>query len=281
MTGCSVSRLANSLRPYRLSQLSDQFESVEFATEEDRKRAASLRNASRMFDLSGAEDLARLLDPDLSPQVPRTCASSRYMRRQRTRIIGSLLPVVEPDQATLKLFCVVNPRWAVPLTDLHTVSGKAVMTTLRQQLLRLGSSRADGYLFAAYHCEFNETDELFYGHVHGFSVGGMSAVVDKLRTRKCYRSSRSTGVDGAVVDPVWLTRRKITNLPHALSYVLKSYWPRYVEGPTGKRATRLREPHHSHALLWMDRHSLEDLTLLVKLKVGSRGIRPTKRTSMI
>ena len=266
---------------FRLSFLSDRFETRVAAQAEDELRSKMLRKAARAHGLPKAKMLALKLVQQSPGKVPRTMASSRYMRRHRIKIIGGLLPIAQRDRGNFKIFTLINPKWATSLSHLPNVQPRAVMSALRLQLIRLGSERADGWLFAAYHNEFNEAEQLFYGHVHGIAADGMADVIDKLRTRKCYRSARSTGNTSTVVDPVFMTRQPVKGIPYAISYVLKSYWPRHVDGLTGSRKTRLHEPHHSEVLLWMDRHKLRDITLLMKLKVGAHGIkRVKKRTPM-
>lgn len=72
------------------------FETQEAAAVEDRLRAARLRRIAAK--LSGArarelDELAGAIDPEVTAN-PTTVASSRYMRLQRTRIIGALWEVV-------------------------------------------------------------------------------------------------------------------------------------------------------------------------------------------
>ncbi len=72
------------------------FETQEAVAGEDRLRAASLRRVAAK--LSGTPSrklnvLADAIDPDVTAN-PTSVASSRYMRLQRTRIIGALWELV-------------------------------------------------------------------------------------------------------------------------------------------------------------------------------------------
>ena len=72
------------------------FEEQEAVADEDRLRAARLRRVAAKLSGAGArklDELADAIDPEVTPN-PTTVASSRYMRLQRTRIIGALWELV-------------------------------------------------------------------------------------------------------------------------------------------------------------------------------------------
>jgi len=46
-----------------------------------------------------------------------------------------------------------------------------------------------------------------------------------------------------------------------------------------RRKQRIGEPHHSQALLWLNRWEIADLSLMVGLRVTKTGLRQTKQVS--
>ncbi len=105
----------------------------------------------------------------------------------------------------------------------------------------------------------------------------MIDVVDRLRNSRNYRSVRK-GDELRSVQRVRINR-SLTNLPAPLTYLIKRYWSARWEGVLGDRAvrqsypSRIPEPRHSQLLLWLDQWSLKDMCLLMRLEVGSAGLR--------
>jgi len=115
----------------------------------------------------------------------------------------------------------------------------------------------------------------------------MIKVVDGLRHRKNYRSNRQD--KGRAGDPVFqrvkITSKPLNRLPDPLTYIFQSYWPvRAIfqdgQGQWSKQAKkrRISEPYHSLYLLWLDRWSLKDLTLLLGIEVRKKGFKLTRRS---
>ena len=105
-----------------------------------------------------------------------------------------------------------------------------------------------------------------------------------------FRSVRPDGRKlGAVYQKVHFSRRRWDNVPYTLSYRVQSYWPKTVTVNLGdeenprmvrrSRQGRIPEPYHSISLLWLDRWRLQDLTLLVKLSVTTKGLVRSKRAN--
>ena len=105
-----------------------------------------------------------------------------------------------------------------------------------------------------------------------------------------FRSTRPDGrKSGTVYQKVHFSRRPLRNVPYALSYRLQSYWSKTVTVNLGdnenprmvrqSRQGRIPEPYHSLSLLWLDRWRLQDLTLLVKLGVTTKGLVRSKRAN--
>ena len=93
MSGLSLTDLQCPPDEWRVDLHSAFFETAEFAAKEDAKRARMLRKrATRLTGKRRARmlALADLLDPEVTPGIPATPASARYIRQQRIRIIGAV-----------------------------------------------------------------------------------------------------------------------------------------------------------------------------------------------
>ena len=257
------------------------FETEKLSAEEDPHRAerlAKARNAPGLFRAWSALKLARKLR---RRRRPRTPASSRYMRDWRIRLIGAVWKLINDspwDPATagnVGVFSAVNRTWTFTPAELRRVDAARLMQNFRTDLNRAGAVTADGFLIGFLHGEWEPNEGVYRLHVHGVAAGGMIAVIDALRQRKSYRHYP----DGAVKDAIKVSRKPLEHLPFAISYQFKSYWPERWIGWSDKagkvvrerRGRQIKEPHHSQVLLWLDRWSLEDMSLLMKVRVGRDG----------
>ena len=272
-------------RPGRDGERRGKFETLAFARIEDRKRAKSAARAtSHLIDPAAAALLAGRL---AGRRTPRTLASSRYMRRLRKRVIGHVWKLLSEeawslDDGSKVAVITVAPRsWEFTSQELQHARAEQLMARLRQWLRHAGAADATGYLLVALHGDFEPNSGVFRLHVHGVATGGMIEVVDRLRTRPDLdaRLDPPTGLKQAA-PRVEINRKQISNLVYTLTYQLKSYWPSVWLGVVNedgdvkrsRRPQRIAEPHHTELLLWLDAHALADITLLVKLRVGTRGL---------
>jgi len=117
MAGLPITNLPWPSDEWRVDLHSPDFETAEFAIEEDAKRARKLRKrASKLTGKRRARllALADKLDPVVTPEIPNTPASARYVRQQRIRIIGWVWKAVAEDPTgTVARFDVIKPAWAV------------------------------------------------------------------------------------------------------------------------------------------------------------------------
>lgn len=280
----NVSDLPYPSKPYRIDRLKGGpsggpfFESRTNARAEDFHRAKSLTKVATRFpnsDPTAALDLARRLASGQSSDRT-TLASSRYMRRCRLRLIGALWPLVADGPWTLSevsSFTAIPRGWSFSPETLETADPSKLLARFRSQLNRAGAKEADGFLIAHLHGEFDPQDRVFKIHAHGIAAGGMIAVIDRLRTTPSYAS------DELVRVRMHIRRKPLKDIPYPLGYPFKSYWPCRRIGAVGdeglikrqRRHGRIPEPYHSQVLLWLDRWSASDLTLLMNLRVGRDG----------
>lgn len=172
-------------------------------------------------------------------------------------------------------FTIFPQNWVFTAEQLASKNPRRLLKAFLSVLNRLGLRRAGGYLFVAIHGEFDEATGLFHLHLHGVADQQMLAIIDRLRKLPNFRCRRSKGDTKLRVR---IGRKPLTNLPYPLTYILQSYWPRRwrgtIEGVTRRGTVRHRipEPFHTVLLLWLDRWSLTDITLLVGLSAGPRGL---------
>lgn len=277
MAGLSICDLPWPTRRYRVDRQDPAFETEVAAGREDALRTRLLRSqASKHSGNWGvqARQLADRLDPALNHDFPESPASSRYMRYHRICIIGGLLRLVsENDAGATVRFDIVKPSLARDLEGLLDESPRRAGQELRADLIRVGTRPENGFLFAGYHNESDPTTQLFQGHHHILATGGYVDLLNGLRGLKGYRPTSS------VRTPIRATHT-LTNPAHALTYLLKSYWPQRPSLPLGangspkrpRKGQRIDEPYHSQVLLWLDQWTLSDLTLLMGMRVGQQGL---------
>ena len=293
MSGRSITDLPRPPKRFRGDLHSPGFETWKKAADEDAKRAKRLRKwakARKGKRAARALALADRLDPAIHPQTPQTPASARHMREQRILIIGAVWKLVDEDQTGKVIrFDVIKPSWAGKREAFRSQCAVRVRAEFRADLLRAalkvkpgGAAKCEGFIFAALHGEHEVVDKLYQPHFHVIATGDWVAVIDRLRKMRAYH------VTARVKRPIRASR-KLTDLAYALTYLLKSYWPGkwcgYVSGQAGKRRRRkhgrIPEPHHTEVLLWLDRWTLSDLTLLVGIKVTKPGLTMTKRQQSV
>lgn len=290
MAGLSIHQLPWPASRYRVDLHSPNFESEDDATAEDGKRA---RSARAQADNHGGEwgeraaELAEILDPDLHSHLPSTPASFRYFREQRIRICSDLYRLVtEEGDGSYFRADVIKPGWACDLEGLHNLNPRRLLRSeFRADAHRVLSPNAKkrwkelapappDFMFAALHGEFDQLAQRFQPHVHVGGTGVYVDVVDRLRGLKGYRTTHT------VRTPIRITRN-IYDLPGAITYLLKGYWPQRPALPLGSngglkrprkaKAQRINEPYHTDLLLWLDRWELSDLVLMMGLRVGKHG----------
>lgn len=267
------------------------FESNGFSRGEDRKRLQlCVTSRSPLFSSRAARRLAEKLS---GKRAPHTLASSRRFRRYRIRIIGAIWKLIaegpwdhtRPGQvATISL----APRsWEFTPEQLEYVRGEELLARFRSWLVRAGAGSASGVLIACIHGEWVPTRDIFRVHVHGIATGEMIWFVDQLRKRDDLNPALDENI-GLKKNPPRVVlngkRKPLTDLPHVISYQFKAYWPSRWIGPVGdagetsrrRRGGRIPEPFHTQLLLWHDRHRLQDITLLMNVRVGKQGLVPTQ-----
>jgi len=235
-------------------------------------------NVDEALDLAGDMDSAALEDR----LVLLTMASSLYMRKMRSLVIGNLWPLVENLRLAPARTATLLPTgmW-VPASDLDRVDPNRLMHRLRRDCQRVGIDKASGYLIAVLHAEFDVRREGYDFHYHLVAGGEKAWLLERLRCLKKYSAPRSEPWEQGMPDRprVWVSSKPLNNLPDPLTYILKSYYPhrptKLVDGgPEIQRSEagwRIPEPFHTQWLLWMNRWTISDHILLIGLRPSKQG----------
>lgn len=252
------------------------FETAEDAATEDQKRlrcVAATCKTLKSSEREHAKSLARRLGQEATP---KSLASARYMRHLRRTVIGATLALASQWQRKqLRFITLMSSAWEVSADNLSDFHPRKAMEQLRAQLNRAGAEHADGFLICFLDSEFEPVRRVFVFHVHGLAASGMIKVVEGLKGLEVY--TKRAGVH----KPHQINRiGKRIERPEVFSYLLKSFWPSKRIGPVGNDGrvkrnrfdSRIPEPEHTRALLWLDRWRLGDFALLVKCRCGSSGI---------
>lgn len=278
MAGLGFEDLPWPKRRYRVDLLDPEFDTRAENKGEDAMRANRLRSQSAKHGGEWGERasaLADRLDPTITPRPPRSLASARHMRKLRIRITGALLKVTESDRTgRVYRYDIIKPSWACDLNEMIDHNPRRMLLSLRADILRKAQLPLRGFLFAAHHNEFDPTTGLFQCHAHILVSGDYIDRIEALRKLRTYRPNP------AVRRPI-RARRNLADLPHALSYLVKSYIPSRPTLPLGangadkrpRQGQRLPEPWHSEWLLWADRWSIDDMTLRMGMRVSRDGFR--------
>lgn len=265
------------------------FETLADCKAENRRRSrALLRTAAshpHLIDVRRATTLARILtiNGDGTGEIA-TLASRVHMRTLRINVPGALWQLVdiEPGCTT----CTILGRsWEIDPQDLAGFNPVTALRAFRADLYRAGLAQVDGWLFAAWHGEYDPVAGVFRLHLHILCNATMVWVIDRLRPMANYVFSERLPDGGW--DPVYrrirINRQPLHSLPTPLTYLLQSFWPSrpILVTDEGSRC-RVRkkraipEPYASMVLVWLDRWSLQDLTLLVGLRVTREGLIRTR-----
>ena len=170
--------------------------------------------------------------------------------------------------------------------DLDSCNGADLTNRFRSQIKREEAKLARdrrtthlprGWLLAGVHCEFDPTAELFQFHYHCIAADHMIAVLDELRNQPLYRHLKGDRVR----DRVRISRKPLNNLPAPLGYPWQLFWPSRARGDgtddevgfnqLHRMKRRIPDPYHTQQLLWLDRQRIEDMTLMMGLRVGPNG----------
>lgn len=258
-------------RPDRQFGRKPMLESPVEALDEDEIRERML---AKVGHLELAEELAQFR--------PQTLASKWYMLARRIRVSGHLWKLLaSSDPVKAATFTVIPQGWTFRSDELDQQNPSQLIEAFRVDLNRAGAAHADGWLAAFLHGEHEPQGERYQLHLHGVATGGMIDVLERLRKRPKYASSRSQfdPGDGAVCQRLRISQKPLTDLPRPLTYLLQSWWPSRWIGTVGddgivkrsRRRSRIAEPAHSQYLLWLHRWALSDITLLMKLRVTRAG----------
>tara|TARA_R110002124_G_scaffold101462_6_gene249069 strand:+ start:31870 stop:32802 length:933 start_codon:yes stop_codon:yes gene_type:complete len=301
MSGLNIGNLPSPPQKYdparRRNRVFTGFETTAKAREEDQLRLTMLRKQQQIawdaYDLNYATDLRTLADKFEQAlrenKTPQTCASSLYMREHRRNISGWLAHQASRSKAEVAMLNVVPASWKVNASDLHLIDPTRMLEQVRSALNRCGANKASGALIIGFDGEYEPTENIYQLHFTCLAFGEMIEVVDRLRTKPKYRSCRKVRDDDdlfadTVRQRVHRTRKPISNLIKASTYVIKSFWPSraiFIDENGKRQRTRIKrrlpEPHHSQYLLWMDRWSIGDFTLMMGLRATNSGLKSIKK----
>jgi hypothetical protein len=203
----------------------------------------------------------------------------------REIIIGNLWRFIEElDIAPVVTAALLPTRTWVPASDLDGTEPPSMMRRLASDLDRSGVTRADGYLIAGLHAEFDIRREGYDFHYHMVVGGEKAKAIENLRTRPKYSAPRTEPWEQGLKDRprVRQSRKPLTNMPDPLTYVVQSFYPHrptkvHQDGSVTRSGHRYRipDPFHTQWLLWMDRWSIDDLILLNGMRATRDGFQLT------
>lgn len=253
------------------------FETKAEARAEDLWRAGRIRMACWSTDAPLDRDAALALADCLERSGMglgdhASMASKVWMGLRRICIGGALWQLVDEGEG-YNTFSVRPRGWLFTAEELAELNARVLIKRFREVLDRKRAGKPLGFLIASIHGEFDEDTGLYDLHLHGVADAPMLEVVRKLRKLPNYRCRRALGEKPRVV----VGRQVLGNLPYPLTYRFQSSWPKRWRGKIdgaeqrGNMRHRIPEPYHTALLVWLDRWSLADITLLMGAHVGPSG----------
>jgi hypothetical protein len=292
MSGRGITDLCAPPILFRIDRHCAGFETSTMSANEDLIRAKQLiRTATRYPDEVDPEAALALADAlgGRKGQTLSSLASSTYLRRLRIKVCGQIWKLVtEIKSHKAQTFTIIPATGERSANHLMELNASDMTNAVRSALYSKGAGQSDGWLIAFLHSEHDPNADVYRFHFHGICYGGMTQVVDRLRTLPNYRSCRfqHDGSPSPVYRRLRLSRKPLDRLPAPITYLLQSFWPARAllisEDGTRLRARRkgrIKEPRHTQALLWLDKQRLEDLTLMIGLRVTKAGLKQTKPVS--
>lgn len=252
-----------------------KFETKEDKAREDRQRARTLRQQAQA-DARNATFwlvLADHIDPAVTER-PATIASARYMRKLRKRLVGELCRLHERYHGTPRTFTLLPRDLKFTAEQLMQIKPPQLLAAIRAALRRAGAATAKtGFLVLGLHGEYDPLTGFYHLHFHGYADGDMLRAVDRLRLQRRFRR-QSLGPGRGKDRPVVIAREPLTNLPAPLTYIVQSWWPSRPRGDGidddrrgSPKRRRIPQPDHSEWLLWLDQWRIQDMVLMMRLRV--------------
>lgn len=266
----------------------DSLETDADARKEDDERVRRLgwQSSKTLLELLKYQELAERLG--IHRNIPETLASKRYMRIVRanlTMMLKNLLDEVPGEPVYLVTLIPVG--LACTTEELKNLDPKDLAQRVRVTLGLCGAKRGvAGWAFGYLDGEYNPATGMIQLHWHVIVTGDLLAAFERLKNRSAYRSvKRACDSPDGVATRVHIETvddPQNTVSPRRISYMLKgSYYARW-RGEIGdigegkrrsqKQRGRIPEPHHSRVLLWLDQWQVQDMTLLINLRLGKSGL---------
>lgn len=292
MSGRGITDLGSPPSQFRVDRHCAGFEKAQASAKENMIRAKRImcaaQNHPEKINLKAACALAEALEGK-SGETFASLASSTYMRTLRIKACGHIWNLITKVKARkVRAFTIVPATWERSADNLMDVDPGYLINALRVALYGRGAGQANGWLIAFIHSEHDPIANVYRFHVHGLAYGEMVQVIDRLRTLPNYRTSLllPDGSRSPVYRRVRRSQKPLDRLPVPITYLLQSFWPAraLLLSEEGKRLRkrrkgRIKEPHHAQVLLWLNKHRLEDLTLMIGLRVTEDGLKQTKLVS--
>lgn len=267
-------RLDRILPPTQQNGKKRGFETEYAMCLEDAERARLLTEEGR----AAANDLIRRLE---QPIAPVSMASGRNMREERLEFSAKVLEALENWPAdSIRFFTALPPSGEVSARKLLKQEPAHHIERFRQQVNRAGKGNETGFLAAILEAELEPNSGVLRFHLHGVATGSYIERLERVRALPAYAAR------DYVKKPLQLNRLKADDDEHrakAVSYLLKNHWKQRRIGPVGKDCVVKREriPHrleggcHTDMLLWLDRHSVADISLFMGCRMRSSKLELT------
>jgi hypothetical protein len=190
--------------------------------------------------------------------------------------------VDQPEWGDARTFTLIPRGGDISAARLWAFNPVKFLEAIRADINRKLGKERDGFLILFLDAEFDAESEVYSFHVHGLAAGTLLEAVRNLKPRKHMRKGKRPSnkyrSDEKVHKRVKVRRKPLTNLPDPLTYLCKPFWSLKWKGAVGsgmvKRKNgkaRIPEPFHTQLLVWLDRYSISDISLMMRMRVTDKG----------
>jgi hypothetical protein len=282
MSGHTIDDLPSVSTATRIRLLGGEYPNMRVWAPIDHHRSRILRVAAANQPPSARADML-----DLACRLrfsgndaPPTLASYFHTFELSLRFAAAFLQLAERDAWPMS-FRIYPPGLEFPAHELEEVDFSYICDRLRRTFDRVAGSGADGYVVAVARGEYNVVNDSYRLYFRGLAFGDFADAVRWIIELDAYDAPWQDNFSPPFLRVSWrpIRRGDVSKLLR----LVPTEWQRIYEAPHGRELVRqnlwseLPPRRMAQLLLFWDRLMLRDITLLMRLRVASDGLRLTAK----
>lgn len=257
------------------------------AAEDNKHKAASIRSAAYRFpDLLDQEQglaLANRLDPELGcdekevQEPPESAASSVSVAKAKLQYGSALERVFSEEEEGIFAFRVYPRGWRYSVDHLTSAEAPDLLETIAHTFHAVGIDDTQGILWGGLRGEYDPLREHFRICLSGIASSGIAKLISGLKVFPRFKDPDDPNElwdQEHWNDPIGVRAwaKPVADVSTILPSLFSTDWSQrptiFDENGNVKRLVDLRpipQPFASHALLWLDRWELAQITMAIGL----------------